>query len=94
MLIMRGAGLPGSAARAAGKLRKTSKRQAHRLEKHRTGIDIGVREKGPVRVLVLLGIDVLSVKIRKMLKKSVFIGMPTALREVTSLIIKDLHSVL
>jgi hypothetical protein len=30
----------------------------------------------------------------EMLKKSVFIGMPTALCEVTSLTIKDLHSVL
>jgi hypothetical protein len=43
---------------------------------------------------VLLGIDVLSVKIRKVLKKSVFIGMLTALCEVKPLIIKDLNSVL
>jgi hypothetical protein len=32
------------------------------------------RENGPVRVFVLLDIDVLSVKLREILKKSVFTG--------------------
>ena len=40
------------------------------------------REDRTVRDLVLLGIDVLSVKMRKMLKKSVLIGVPTALLEL------------
>jgi len=40
------------------------------------------REERTVRNLVLLGIDVLSVKMKKMLKKSVLISMPAALLEL------------